>query len=107
MRIKDTTRDYLKAVPLPVQTASYTVISHESVMDYAVAEIAAQGFSILSEHYRCTADGQIAQGVYKLSYNSDPELSLMFAWSNSYNKQIRFRCATGAFVNCSVAVDRL
>ena len=98
-RIKDTTRDYLKSVPLPVQTASYTVISHESVMDYAAAEIAAQGFTILSEQYRCTADGQIAQGVYKLNYNSDPEMSLMFAWSNSYNKQVRFKCATGAIVN--------
>lgn len=98
-RIKDTTRDYLKSIPLPAATSSYTVISHESVMDYAVAEITAQGFTIESEQYRCTADGQIAQGLYKLNFNTDSELSLMFAWSNSYNKQIRFKCATGAFIN--------
>ena len=98
-RIKDTTRDYLKGIPLPAATSTYTVISHESVMDYAVAEITAQGFTIESEQYRCTADGQIAQGIYKLNFNTDTELSLMFAWSNSYNKQIRFKCATGAFIN--------
>jgi hypothetical protein len=68
-------------------------------MDYAYTELAKAGFGIVTEDYRATADGQIAQGIYKLQYNSDPELSMMFAWTNSYNKQVRFKCGIGAYVN--------
>jgi hypothetical protein len=103
-RIREVTRDFLKAVPLPVQTSSYTVISHESVMNYVFAELANQGFSILSEEYRCTQDGLIAQGIYKLNFNSDEEMSLMFAWSNSYNKQLKFKCVTGGYVAANQTV---
>jgi hypothetical protein len=103
-RIREVNRDFLKAVPLPVQTNSYTVISHESVMNYVFAELANQGFSILSEEYRCTHDGLIAQGIYKLNFNSDEEMSLMFAWSNSYNKQLKFKCVTGGYVAANQTV---
>jgi len=98
-KIQDTTKDYLINVPLPQHAASYTVISHKSIMDYALTELTAQGFTIVDEYYRATHDGQIAQGVYKLNYAKDTELSLMFAWSNSYNKQVRFRCVVGGFIN--------
>jgi hypothetical protein len=57
------------------------------------------GFAIIEEEYRATADGQVAQGIYKLNYMGDPELSMMFAWTNSYNKQVRFKCGVGAYVN--------
>lgn len=103
-RIREVTRDFLKAVPLPSQTETYTVISHESVMNYVFAELAAQGFGILSEEYRCTQDGLIAQGIYKLNFNSDEEMSLMFAWSNSYNKQLKFKCVTGGYVAANQTV---
>ena len=45
-KIKDITRATLEAVPLPVFAATYTVISHKSIMDYALAEITAMGFTI-------------------------------------------------------------
>ena len=93
-KIKDVTKDYLVNVPLPVHGDTYTVISHQSIIDYAYAELANQGFGVVDEEYRCNHDGQIAQGIYRLQYNSDPELSIMFAWTNSYNKQIKFKCAT-------------
>jgi hypothetical protein len=67
-------------------------------MDYAYTELANAGFGIVQEEYRATADGQIAQGIYKLQYNSDPELHMMFARTNSYNKQVRFKCGIGAYV---------
>jgi hypothetical protein len=103
-KIQDITRATLEAVPLPVHAATYTVISHKSIMDYALAEIAAMGFTVQSEEYRATHDGQIAQGIYQLNYNSDPEMSLMFAWTNSYNKQIRFKCAVGGYVHANQTV---
>ena len=98
-KIKETTKDYLINVALPNHGGKYTVISHKSIMDYALTEIKNQGFAVVDEHYRATHDGQIAQGVYKLNYGKDPELSLMFAWSNSYNKQVRFRCVVGGYIN--------
>ena len=98
-KIQDCSKAHLISIDLPVHGDSYTVISHESVMDYAYTELANAGFGIVTEDYRATADGQIAQGIYRLNYNSDPELSMMFAWTNSYNKQVRFKCGVGAYVN--------
>jgi hypothetical protein len=89
----------LIAVDLPNHGDSYTVISHQSVLDYVYTELATAGFSVVSETFRATADGQIAHGVHVLNYNSDPELSMMFAWTNSYNKQVRFKCGVGAYVS--------
>jgi hypothetical protein len=68
-------------------------------MDYTTTALNTAGFFIESEEYRATADGQIAQGIYKLTFNQDPELSMMFAWTNSYNKQIKFKCAIGGYIN--------
>lgn len=103
-KIKDVTKDYLVNVALPVHGQSYTVISHKSIIDYAYAELANQGFGIVNEEYRATLDGQIAQGIYRLQYGTDPEMNVMFAWTNSYNKQIRFKCATGGYVNANQTV---
>ena len=99
-KIQDCSRDLLTSIPLPVYSGdSYTVISHESIMDYTTTALNTAGFFIEAEEYRATADGQIAQGIYKLTFNQDPELSMMFAWTNSYNKQIKFKCAIGGYIN--------
>jgi hypothetical protein len=98
-KIQNTTKTHLVSVPLPNHAATYTVISHQFVIDYAYQSLAAAGFGIVDEEYRCTADGQIAQGIYKLNFNNDPELSMMFAWTNSYNKQVKFKCVVGAYIN--------
>ena len=86
-KIKECSKAQLISVELPTHGDSYTVISHESVINYVYTELANAGFGVVSETYRATADGQIAHGVHVLNYNSDPELSMMFAWTNSYNKQ--------------------
>ena len=98
-KIAECTKAHLVSVPLPNHAATYTVISHQFVIDYAFQALAAAGFGIVEEEYRCTADGQIAQGIYRLNFNSDPELSMMFAWTNSYNKQVKFKCVIGAYIN--------
>ena len=98
-KIQDCTMAHLISVPLPAHGATYTTISHQFVIDYSKQQLIAEGFVIVDEEYRCTADGQIAQGIYKLNFNSDPELSMMFAWTNSYNKQVKFKCLVGAYIN--------
>jgi hypothetical protein len=67
-------------------------------MDYTLAQLTQFGFNVKSESFRCTADGNIAQGTYYLNYDGDEEIGMMFAWSNSYNKQIKFKCAIGGYV---------
>lgn len=103
-KIQNTTKAHLVSVPLPNHGASYTVISHQFVIDYAYQALATAGFGIVEEEYRCTADGQIAQGIYRLNFNQDPELSMMFAWTNSYNKMVKFKCVVGAYINQSGSV---
>ena len=98
-KIENTGKAHLISVPLPNHAASYTVISHQFMIDYAFQSLTNAGFGIVDEEYRCTADGQIAQGIYKLNFNNDPELSMMFAWTNSYNKQVKFKCVVGAYIN--------
>ena len=98
-KIQEYGKAHLISVALPAHGDTYTVISHESVIDMSITALVNAGFTIVKEEYRATADGQIAQGIYKLNYNSDPELSMMFAWTNSYNKQVRFKCGVGAYVN--------
>ena len=95
-KIKEYGRADLIGVPLPNHASTYPVISHESVMDLSAKALQDAGFTITSENYRATHDGNIASAIYTLNYGDDPELSMMFAWSNSYNKQMRFKCGIGA-----------
>jgi hypothetical protein len=97
-KIQECSLTDLLNVSLPNHASTYTVISHKFVVDYAKQQLVAAGFNILSEEYKATSDGQIAQGIYKLDYNGDPELNMMFAWTNSYNKQVKFKCLIGAYI---------
>ena len=92
------TEDRLRAIPLPTHGGQYAVIPHGDIIDETTKQLSAAGFKIDKELYKTSLDGQIAQGVYHLEYGNDTDMGLMFAWSNSYNKQQRFKCAAGAQV---------
>jgi hypothetical protein len=100
-RIGEVSKDFLTSTPLPQHGATYTVISHKFVIDTVIAELNARGFYINEEYYRATGKGDVAVGVYKLNHTTDPELSMMFAWTNSYNKQVKFKAVVGASVNAN------
>jgi hypothetical protein len=92
------TEQDLRNAPLPNHGGRYAVVSHGDVIDNAKARLAKAGFIITKEEYKSTLDGQVAQGVYHLDYAGDYDMGMMFAWSNSYNKTMRFKCAVGAYV---------
>tara|TARA_R100000482_G_C5088229_1_gene129520 strand:- start:24 stop:839 length:816 start_codon:yes stop_codon:yes gene_type:complete len=97
-----TTRDMLVAAPLPNHGKTYTVIPHKDVIDVTKTLLDNSGFTITKELYRANMNAKVAQGVYHLASDQDPEMGMMFAWTNSYDKSTRFQCAVGAFVNvCS------
>ncbi len=92
------TEQHIRSTATPNHGKRYTVIPHGFVIDETRKQLAAAGFVINQELYKASLDGQIAQGTYHLNYGTDPDMGLMFAWSNSYNKQMRFKCAIGAHV---------
>ena len=89
----------LKQVPLPTgHSKQYAVVSHGYIIDNVKEELENKGYTINKEEYRCTHNGEVAQGVYHINHGNDPELGLMFAWCNSYDKSTRFKCAVGGYV---------
>lgn len=98
-RAVTTTKEYLKAAALPTYEGdTYTVIPHEFVINETLKNLGAKGFNIKHELYRCNQNANIAQGIYHLDYSNDPDMGMMFAWSNSYDKSMRFKCAIGGYV---------
>lgn len=98
-----TTHYYLVNAPLPAATETYTVIPHGTIIDKVRETLASKGFEIERELYRCNENAQVAQGVYHLKYGEDPDMGMMFAWSNSYDKTMRFKCSIGGYVHASLA----
>ena len=85
----------------PEKTRTYTPILHTNIISQARKEIGKAGFKIVGEDYRCTANGQIAVGTYCIEYKPDPDIELMAAFMNSYDKSYAFRFALGANVKAS------
>ena len=86
------------STPLPARTKTYTPISHKDVVSRVRAEIAAAGYIITGEDYKCTQDGTVAIGNFKLNYKADPDIELSANFMNSYNKQYAFRFSLGGLV---------
>lgn len=102
-RPSTTTHEYLINAALPEQTDTYTVIPHAAVISRTKDALAQKGFVIEREFYRCNDGAQVAQGVYHLKYGNDPDMGMLFAWANSYDKSMRFKCSIGAYVHASLA----
>lgn len=96
-----TTKEYLSTISLPTHGGRYTVIPHAFIIDNALAELKANGLTVNTELYRCSIDGNVATGIYHINNENDKELGMIFAWSNSYDKTMRFKCAVGAYVYTS------
>ena len=94
-------KSFVLDAPLPSHGDTYTVISHKYVIDTTKQMLANSGFTVTDEKYRANNSGEVAQGIYhikKLGVEQDSELGMMFAWTNSYDKSIRFQCSIGAYV---------
>lgn len=103
-KIGSVTRQALVNATLPAATQTYTVISHQFVIDTVMEQLQNNGFNVEKELYKCTEGAQVASGWFKLTYGDDPDLSLMYAFGNSYDKTMKFKSAIGAYVNQNDAV---
>ena len=98
-----TTKEYLVNAPLPEATDTYTVVPHKDVIERTEQTLEKMGFEIEREFYKCNQDAKIAQGIYHLKYSDDPDIGMLFTWSNSYDKSMRFKCCIGGYVHESLA----
>jgi len=85
-------------MPLPAQTSYYKPVGHGQLMDITMESIDRCGFQLRSEHYTHAAGGAKANGKYHLDFGNDPDMSIMIAWQNSYNKQLSLKFAIGGYV---------
>lgn len=91
-------KEFLLQVPVPAETSTYKPISHGKLMQLFLNAIREHGFILKSEVYTHSKDGMIANGKYLLDYGDDPDMSLMVAWQNSYNKKVSLKLAVGTWV---------
>lgn len=98
IKIKETTEEKIIRTPLPTHGGKYAVIPHGVIITKVQEELHKAGFEINKAYYKSTITGDIAKGVYHLNYHTDPDMSLMFAWSNSYDKTQKFKCSVGSYV---------
>lgn len=103
---KETTKSWLESAPLPNYGKSYTVVSHKEIIDGTLTALDKMGFTVTRELYKANMNAKVAQGIYHLAHSaseSDTEMGMMFAWTNSYDKSTRFQCGIGAqvFVCCN------
>jgi hypothetical protein len=103
-RAGEVTRNILVDAPLPQATKSYTVISHGSIVNNILKTLDENNFSLVEEVYKANDNSaQTASGIYRLNYGDDPDLGMLFAFSNSYDKSMKFRCAVGGYVHVNKA----
>ena len=90
-------KEFVINSPIPQQTKTYTPIAHQFVIDTALESLKAKGFVVTTEMYIANLNANVASGKYLLNFGDDPEMGMLFAWSNSYDKTMRFKCAIGAY----------
>ena len=90
------TKEYLESAALPsYSTGRYAVISHKEIMDMSSGLLNHYGLNVEHELFKCNSKADVAQGIYHIKDLSDPEMGMIFAWVNSYDKSKRFQCCIG------------
>ena len=93
-------RSDLMQIPLPMQTKSYKPVSHVHIAELIAEEAYRRNYSIASEEYGLTNDGQKMFGILRFHHNNHPEHTRALGFRNSYDKSL----AVGLTVGLSVLV---
>lgn len=94
----EVTSSELAKVPLPAHAPSYAAISYMDIMREVRNQLDQHNLTLRSAVHRATISGDVATGTYFLNYGTDPDIRMMFAWTNSYNKMKAFSCGIGSYV---------
>jgi hypothetical protein len=88
----------IRAVALPEQTDTYTVISHGFIIDKVREELTKNNFEIEREEFLYSYGGEVVLSKVHIKSSKDSDMGMVFTWWNSYNKQVKFGCAIGGFI---------
>lgn len=88
----------IRQIPPPIYNGGkYAYVPHSFVMDEVEEQLDKANFEIISREYNIAEEGKIVRMIYNIKSNDD-ETNIMFAWANSYNKKMSFKCSIGAIV---------
>ncbi len=93
-----THEEFLLRVPIPAETSTYKPVSHGELMKLTKDALIKCNFHLEKEVYTHSKDGMRATGRYLLRFGQDPDMSIMIAWQNSYDKKISLKFAIGTWV---------
>lgn len=91
-------KEYLLQVAIPEQTNTYKPVTHAELIRVTLQSIQDCRFELIKEIYTYRKEGLVANGKYLLKYGDDPDMSLMIAWQNSYDKSLSLKFAIGTWV---------
>lgn len=92
------TLDSLLSVPSPETTSTYKVITHKNLDELTREALENNNFELQSTTYLSANHGQEAIGRYNIKFGNDPDMGLMIAWQNSYDKKVTVKFAIGGHV---------
>lgn len=90
---------FLRTIPPPERTASYTPIHHGSIISKIAEEADRNNLNILSKSYSAARDGKVIVGNYNI-FADDPKFQMRIMFKNSYDKSVSFGLACGASIIC-------
>jgi hypothetical protein len=93
------TEQFLISVPLPEETNSYTVISHQEIIEKVENELNNASLEIIDVDYTYSYGGDVALAKVYIKSVVDADMGMLFTWQNSYNKKVKFSCAIGAYIH--------
>jgi len=96
--IDQVSEQQLTSIATPNHGKRYAVITYDNIINEVKRNALKHGIEINNTIYRQTLNGAIVTAQYFLTYGNDPDIKLMFAWTNSYNKMRKFSCGVGTYV---------
>lgn len=96
--IDQTSEQQLTSIAIPNHGKRYAVITYDNIISEVKRNALKHNIEINNAIYRQTLNGAIVSAQYFLTYGNDPDIKLMFAWTNSYNKMRKFSCGVGTYV---------
>jgi len=95
----EVSESFLANAKLPQHGKKYSVVKHEYIIKKTKEILNDYNFKIDKEIYRANINANVAQGILYLKHkNAFNDTGMMFGWTNSYDKSVRFQCAIGAYV---------
>lgn len=91
-------KEFLRSLQIPQQTSRYKPVGHGQLMDITEEALDRCNFLLTKEEFTYNAFGNKANGKYHIGWGNDPDMGLMIAWQNSYNKTLSLKFAVGASV---------